>query len=246
MNISVGDHFQTDEQQDGNDTVFEEFEFIQHGSQHEVHGAQAQDRKYVAGENEKGVGGDGEDGRNAVEGKEDVRRLDHQQGEQEGCAQQDLPAFDQKLLTVETACDGKHFADVAQQPVVFQIDFILIFRGPHFQCGIDNECAEDVDQPGKALDQGDPGEDHDGPEDHGSQDTPEQHPVLVFGGHLEVGEDQGHDKDIVKAQGELQQIAGEVEDNGPSSGNEITRQLSDPAPVVGVGIVHHDAEQQGK
>ena len=63
---------------------------------------------------------------------------------------------------------------------------LLVPRHEHAHGGEDQEAAEHVEHPLERLDQGDAGEDEDRPQHEGAEDAPEQDPVLVLLGHLEV------------------------------------------------------------
>ena len=61
----------------------------------------------------------------------------------------------------------------------------------------------------EALEQTHPGEDEDKAHKSRANDAPKEHTVLVLRRHLEIGENKNEDKNIVNAQAELDEVAGE-------------------------------------
>ena len=75
---------------------------------------------------------------------------------------------------------------------------------------VEQERAEDVEDPVEALDQRDAGEDEDRPQHERAEDAPEQHPELVLPGHGEEREDHRPDEHVVDRQALFDQEAGVV------------------------------------
>ncbi len=63
-----------------------------------------------------------------------------------------------------------------------------------FDAAVDQQRAENIDDPVKSLDQAHAGDDENRPHDQRAQDSPEQDLVLVAGRHLEITEDQQEDE----------------------------------------------------
>src|SRR5215469_7686200 len=59
------------------------------------------------------------------------------------------------------------------------------------------------------MNQSDAGADEESTQDQRTNDSPEQHPMLLFFGNGEVVEDYEEDKQIVDTQGELENVTGE-------------------------------------
>ena len=62
---------------------------------------------------------------------------------------------------------------------------------------VQQERAEQVQNPVEPFDQRHAGEDEDGSERKRTEDSPEQNSVLVFHRHLEVAQNQRPDEDVV-------------------------------------------------
>jgi hypothetical protein len=76
----------------------------------------------------------------------------------------------------------------------------------HFDADEDQEGPKDIDDPVKSLNQRDPGNDEDGSQDNGTENSPEEDLMLIARGDFEVGEDEQEDKDIVHAEGLFDQV----------------------------------------
>lgn len=61
----------------------------------------------------------------------------------------------------------------------------------------------------EGLDNGRPHQNEACPHDQGAQHAPKEDPILVFGRHRKVHEDEHEDKDVVDAEAFLDEIAGE-------------------------------------
>ena len=70
-----------------------------------------------------------------------------------------------------------------------------------FDAGVHEERAKDIDQPMKAVDEGDSCEDKEGAEKKGSDDAPKKGRELGFFRNGEVAEKDGKNKNIVDAEG---------------------------------------------
>src|SRR5690606_10582322 len=95
----------------------------------------------------------------------------------------------------------------SEQPhgeIVLRIDIdLFLARQRHLDAGVDQEGAENVENPMKAGDDADTDEDEHRAHDHRADDAPEQHAVLIARRHLEIGEDENENENVVDAQAEL-------------------------------------------
>jgi hypothetical protein len=79
-------HLDADEHQHRGQAVLEQREAVGHVGQQEVHRAQAEDGEDVRGQHDEGIRGDGEDGRDRIDGEDQVRDLDQDQRRNRGVA----------------------------------------------------------------------------------------------------------------------------------------------------------------
>src|SRR5690348_13957761 len=74
---------------------------------------------------------------------------------------------------------------------------------------VNQDCAEDVHDPVKALEQRDTGKDKRGAHDDRAHHAPRQHSALMLLRYREVAEDQKEDEQVVDAERLLDDVAGE-------------------------------------
>ena len=122
------------------------------------------------------------------------------------------------------------------------------------------KAAEDVDDPGEALDELRAHRDHRAPHHQGAQDAPEEHAVLVDLRDGEEAEEHRDDEDVVDGQRLLDQVARDVLDQGAGAvvvdgahpldrlgrdGHHVGRQ-PEPEPVVLVARVDEAGEGEAE
>jgi hypothetical protein len=188
-------------------------------SRREIQGAQADDGEDVAGVDDVGVLGDGEDGRHGVQGEHQIGDLDQGQRQEQGggehhqLARDGMLGLHEELRTVEAVGQAQVAAQPLERDVVGQVRlglFALEGVQQHLDAGEQQEGREDVEDPAEVADQRRAQADHDGAQHDDADDPPEQHPVLVLPRNGEIGQDQGDDEDVVHRQREFDQIAGVV------------------------------------
>jgi hypothetical protein len=102
--------------------------------------------------------------------------------------------------------------------------------------GVDQEGAEDEDHPGELGEQRRAGDDEDAAQDDRPEDAPEEHPVLMLGGHREVGEDDQEHEQVVDREGVLDDVPGD----------ELERRSAAEMPgEVGREEAAHGDEEEG-
>jgi hypothetical protein len=118
-------------------------EALDHSGQKKVEGAQSEDGEGVRCEDEERVGGDGEDGRNGVDGEEHVGGLDHDEHRQQRGGQPPAgPAHEESLALVV----GGHRYDPAHEAekrIAVRMNLGVAVAG-HLHAGDDEERAEQV------------------------------------------------------------------------------------------------------
>ena len=201
-------HFDADEAQDEGEAVFEEDETVGDIGKQEIHGTQPEYGEDVGGEDDEGVGGYGEDGGNAVHGEDDIAQLYHDEDEQKRGGDA-LAVFDGKeFFAFKLMADGDDFFKPAQNLVLREVLFFG-FRFHHMDAGIDEECAENVENPFEPLHQCRADKNHEGAQDDGAEHAVKEDAVLVFRGNFEVTENHQENKDVVNGKGFFEDVAGE-------------------------------------
>ena len=152
---------------------------------------------------------DAEDGRNGIDRKDEVGPLDDEQHEEQRREAAYAVFLDPELVAMQVRREGEELpGDFDEEVLVHALAFVLVTREGQLDAGEQEECSEDRQQPGEALDGGDAGDDENRAHGHGADDAPEQDAVLKVIRNLEVREDQDEDEQVVDRKGELQDIAG--------------------------------------
>ncbi len=79
---------------------------------------------------------------------------------------------------------------------MFRLDVDLLLP-EHLDAGVDEERAEDVDNPMKTVDQRRADEDHRQTHEQRAHHAPEKHAMLELAGYFEVSEDQQEDEQVI-------------------------------------------------
>lgn len=181
-------HFDADKAEDEGEAVVEEDEAVGHVGEQKVHGTQAEDGEDVGGENDEGVGGDGEDGGNAVDGKDDVAQFHHHQHKQQRGGHAAAVFAGEEFFAVEGLADADVFLQPLQNFVLRQVFRIVVALLNHFDAGVEQKGAEEIQYPFEAADEDGADENHEGAQDDGAEHAVEQDAVLVLRRHFEVAE----------------------------------------------------------
>jgi hypothetical protein len=89
--------------------------------------------------------------------------------------------------------------------VVLRVDFGLALP-EHAQARVDEEGAEDVDDPVEAVNQRGTEPDHDDAHDERAEHAPEEDAVLILGRDLEVTEDEQEDEEVINRERQLDDV----------------------------------------
>jgi hypothetical protein len=129
----------------------------------------------------------------------------------------------------------------------------------HPDAGVDEEDAEDVDDPVEAFDERGAECDHRHAHDERAHHAPEEYPVLVLRRHLEVAEDEQEDEEVIDRERQLDDVAGQKLGARQSplvpedeSGEHERQRHPDGAPRGGlavgdgVGLAVQHAEVEGQ
>jgi hypothetical protein len=137
--------------------------------------------KIFRGIDNEGIWRDGEDRGDGIGGKNDVRAFDRNEHDEER-RRPELAVFAHKKLIPLVALDnGEEAPETANRPVFFRVVFLL-FLAHHREAREEQEGAEDVDRPMKALHQRETADDEHHAQDDRADNAPEEHLVLIAGG----------------------------------------------------------------
>ena len=207
MDPGLEEHFEAYEGEDEGQAIVEVVKGVKEVFDTEKEGAEAEDGKDVRRIDEKGVAGNGEDGGDRVEGKEDVARLYCHEGEKEGG----------KGAVVDEFAGGAVMGDfkvprqIAENRVRRWIDLLIFLEG-ELDSGIDEEKGKEVEHPLDMADQGQASHDKKGAKDDGSKDAPKEHFMQVAGRNMKILKNEEKNEEIVDRQRLLDEVGGQKQE----------------------------------
>lgn len=231
--VEVDDqHLDANEREHQGEAVAEQVEAFVCAGEQEVHGAQAEDGEDVGGQDDEGVGGDGEDRGDGVDREDDVDDAD--QGDDDGERGGHAYAVDQgeEFFAVVVRGDGDAAANPVEGRVVVEVGF-LAGGPPHLDTGEEQEGAEEVEDPVEFGDEPGADQDHRGAQDECAEHADHEDALLEFGRDGEVGEEHQEDEDVVDRQGFFDQVAGDELDGlgvGEFAGDGVTAHAAEVPP----------------
>ena len=175
----------------------------------EVQRPQAEDRHRVRAEDQEGDRGDRERRRDGVDREQKVGTLQDDQADAERRYQHAVlavtPLADDervpllRLGELVVARDRQELGRLAVQPRLRDV-LVLVVTGEHLVGGPDHDQAEGDRRPTELADERRPGRDEHEAQDQGSEDTPEQQPVLECTRDGEEGQDHAPHEHVVHGQ----------------------------------------------
>ena len=104
------------------------------------------------------------------------------------------------MAVVEMWGDGNEFTSDTDERILVRLNLsVTAFK--EFDPRVDEEGAENVDEPVEAIDEGDAGKDEEGAKKESSDDAPEEGGELSFFGDGEIGKKNGEDKNVIHTEG---------------------------------------------
>src|SRR6185503_15735439 len=118
-----------------------------------------------------------------------------------------------ELVSFVVLGHGHKAAEQTQHRIFLGMDLSLLLE-EQLDAAVNQEGAEDVDNPVKPLDESHAGHDEHGAHDEGSQNSPEQDLVLMDGGHMEEAENQQEHEEVIDAERKLDDVSGDKLERG--------------------------------
>src|SRR6185436_14297774 len=214
VNEVLKQHLQTDENQHYCQPKLQVAELVDDSGEEEIEGTQAKNRADIRCINNERIAGEGENRRYGVGGKDDVSGVDDHHYDEKRRGGKAVAAFRvrlpaEKLVAVEIVGNRDQLARKPQHRIMLGVIRGVVFLKGHPDAGKNQERAEYVESPGEAGNEGGASENHHAAQHESSDDAPEQYPVLILLRHLEVGEDQHEDENIVYGKRVLDEVAGQ-------------------------------------
>lgn len=173
MEELVPDHLQSDKAQKYAQAVFQQPEFVGYVAQQEEQGPQSHNGENIGKEYDERVRSDREDGRNGIDGKDDVGELNDEQNQKERSNVVLSVNFAEEIVTFQIRGDAEVLGGEFYNRMVRCVDFIIAFVFKHLDTREDEDDTENGENPGEALHNGTQREDEDETHHDGSQNAPE-------------------------------------------------------------------------
>ena len=202
-----GNHFEANESKHQRQSGSEINETVHQTRQQEVKRSQAKDRADVRRINNEWILTDREDGWDRIHCERQVRDFNHDHGQSKRREHPAAIDVHSEVLIVKLIGDRKNSAT---KPHHARFPEILpkMFPEKHARCGDQQEKTEDVQNEMKPPHQSDAEQNHGAAHDESANNSPDQYAVLCAGWNPEMREDEHKHKNVVHAQGVLDQIAG--------------------------------------
>ena len=179
---------------------------VQQPGQQRIQLPEPHQRERVAGQDQVGVGGDAENGRDRVDGEQHIGqpdRHDHQQ--HRGDHQPPGPPRDRPVAVILPGWQQMPLQPRHQPGVRFWLATLSAGnqadRGPH------QDGAQRVEQPAETVQRRRPGHDEERPEHQRQPDAKQQDAMLTVSRYREPADDHVEDEQVVQAQAVLGEIA---------------------------------------
>ena len=143
----VSNHLDTDEAKQEAQAIVEQPKTVGNIAEQEEEGTQTHDGKDVGEVDDEGVGGDGENSGDAVDGEDNVGEFDDEEDEEEGCHEAAAVFLDKEVVAFDMAAEGEEAAGEFDDGVVCGIDFFVSFVAEHFDTTINEYDTKDGQDP---------------------------------------------------------------------------------------------------
>jgi hypothetical protein len=207
----LGQHLDPDEDQDEGQAEREVLEAVAGALEQREQRAQAEQGEGVGGEDDERVRRDAEDGGDRVDGEDDVGRG---HGGDHGQQRRGHPLavlLDEVGRAAEVLRDRDDLLERPDADVLLRVDVLLLPAvAGHLDARVEQDRAEDVEDPGEGLHERRARDDEDRAQDE-REDDAELQDVLALGDrHRHRTEDEREDEHVVQRQRALEQVARQV------------------------------------
>ena len=198
----MNEHLRADKYQQNANARLQMAELVGNGCEQKEHGTQTEDGEDVGKEHDVGVERNGEDRRDAVEGKYQIAELNDQDGDKErgekpfALAQKGVgrcgagricgngSLADEEFVAHKFRMHTPCLCEETHQRMFLHVDFLLFVAVDiHLHTTIYKECAEEQQHPVEATDDGSTEEDENETENDGTEDAPVEHMLVFFSPH---------------------------------------------------------------
>src|SRR3974390_1227277 len=205
VNEPGGQHFHTDEDQDDGQSVVQQVEGPDHSGQSKIERPQPENRKDVGREHDKGLASHGQHCWDGIGREQQVGSFNqHQYHRQWRRVPNSLPHH-KELVPFEVLGHAEQLTKPAKNDVGFGVDLCFVLA-EQLDSAIAQNWAEDVNGPCECIQQLDSCHDERAPHDQSSQNTPNEHFVLIPPRNREIAEDDQEHEQVVDAERLFDQV----------------------------------------
>ena len=218
----AANHLDADEGEQHTEAVVEHPEAVGHIAQKEEERAQSHDSEDIGGIDNDRILGHRENGRNGVDGEDDVGEFDDQQHEEKRRYQPFAIFADEEVVAVAFGAHGEVLGGELHYRMVRRVYLLVTLVEEHLHTAVNQYHTKDGQQPSELADEASKDKDEDKPEHDSTEDAPEEHPMIVLLLDAEGDENHNHHEDIVYREALLEEIAGkELLDHLATIGSEV-------------------------
>lgn len=174
VELGMEEHLGADEDEQDGQSFFEVVEVLHHAGDQEEERTQSEDGEDIGIEDNERIFGHGEDGRNGVDGEDDIGEFnDDEYDEQRG----DDPFavfLHHEVIFAVVGQDPEMVGHEFHDRMIGRVDLLgLVALAKHLYPRKQEESPEDVENPAKARNEAGADEDEDKTHDDGAEDPPE-------------------------------------------------------------------------
>ena len=198
-----------DERQDHRQPARQVHQPVEQPGHQEEQRPQAQQGERVGREDDVGLIGDAEHGRDRVHREQEVRAADGDEHDEQWRDHSPAAAAGDQPATGVGVADRQYPPRQANQRIVPDVGvLVMVAVQPHGRP--EQQQSEDQEHEGEQRQEGRAQGDEDRSQGQGGDDAEDEHPLLVLAGHRERRHDDHEDEEVVEGQARFHDVAGEV------------------------------------
>jgi len=191
-------HFEADEHQNDRQGDFEIVELLNNAREDEVERAQTKNSKDIGSVNDKRIAGNRKNGRNRIDRKHQIGRLDHHQRQKQRRNHQ-LPRPAHKKALPLVGFSHRHQASHQPEREIFLWLNLFLFLHSHAHTGNQQKGTEDIENPVEGFQQGRARENEQAAHHQCTKYSPEEYPMLIRRRNAQRGKNQHKNEDVINA-----------------------------------------------
>ena len=171
VDVTGEEHFETDKRENDGEAKVQVGKEFDQASDGKVESTKAENGKGVGGEDDERIAGDGEDGGDGINGKNKVGCSEGNEYEKERGACPFAFFSKKEAVSMKVGGDRNKFSGDANEGVVVGFDLGLA-PFEEFDPSVNEKGSENINEPLKAVDEGNTGKDKKSAQEEGANDSP--------------------------------------------------------------------------